>query len=45
MFWATCDESDTANSDDDMIYGNGDYVELDGVDQQYSWLVYVVAER
>jgi hypothetical protein len=45
VFWATCDESDTADSDDDMIYGNGDYVELDTVDQQYSWLVYVVAEK
>ena len=45
VFWATCDESDTANSDDDMIYGDGDYVELDSVDQQYSWLVYVVAEK
>jgi SAM-dependent methyltransferase len=45
VFWATVDESDTAGSDDDMIYGNGDYVELDHVDQQYSWLVYVVGER
>jgi len=45
VFWATVDESDTANSDDDMIYGDGDYVELENVDQQYSWLVYVVGER
>lgn len=45
VFWATVDESDTANTDDDMIYGDGDYVELENVDQQYSWLVYVVGER
>ncbi len=45
VFWATVDEEDTAGSDDDMIYGDGDYVELENVDQQYSWLVYVVGER
>ena len=45
VFWATCDESDAADSADDMIYGNGDYVELESVDQQYSWLVYVVGEK
>jgi len=45
VFWATVDEEDTANSDAEMIYGDGDYVELDSVDQQYSWLVYVVGER
>jgi hypothetical protein len=45
VFWATVDEDDTAGSADDMIYGNGDYVELDHADQQYSWLVYVVGEK
>ena len=45
VFWATVDEDDTAGSSDDMIYGDGDYVELDAVDQQYSWLVYVVGEK
>jgi hypothetical protein len=45
VFWATVDESDTANSDAEMIYGDGDYVELENVDQQYSWLVYVVGEK
>ena len=45
VFWATVDEEDTAGSEDDMVYGDGDYVELENVDQQYSWLVYVVGER
>lgn len=45
VFWATVDEDDTAGSDDDMVYGDGDYVELDSADQQYSWLVYVVGEK
>ena len=45
VFWATVDEDDTAGHDDAMVYGNGDYVELDSVDQQYSWLVYVVGEK
>lgn len=45
VFWATVDEDDTAASDDDMIYGDGDYVELESAEQQYSWLVYVVGEK
>ena len=45
VFWATVDEDDTAGSDDDMVYGDGDYVELESADQQYSWLVYVVGEK
>jgi hypothetical protein len=45
VFWATVDEEDTAGREDARIYGDGDYVELDGVDQQYSWLVYVVGQK
>ncbi|MEW6268651.1 MAG: class I SAM-dependent methyltransferase [Thermodesulfobacteriota bacterium] len=44
VFWAALDE-DEANADDDMVYGNGDYVEVSEAEQQYSWLVYVVGEK
>lgn len=44
VFWATLDE-DEANADDDMVYGDGDYVELTEAEQQYSWLVYVAGEK
>ena len=39
------DEIDDDDDDDDMLEGTGEYEEVEEVEQQDSWLVYVVAQR
>jgi hypothetical protein len=39
------DDDDDDDDDDRMLHGTGEYEEIEEVEQQDSWLVYVVAER
>ena len=44
VFWELV-EDDDGDDDDAMLEGTGEYEEMTEVEQQHSWLVYVVAER
>lgn len=48
VYWEKVEEEpeDDENDDEDrMLHGTGEYEEIEEVEQQDSWLVYVVAER
>ena len=53
VYWEKCEEPDDEDEDDEdedededrMLHGTGEYEEIEEVEQQDSWLVYVVAER
>lgn len=48
VYWEKVEEQDEDEDDDDedrMLAGTGEYEEIEEVEQQDSWLVYVVAER
>jgi len=48
VFWEKVEEDDDDDDDDDddvMLEGTGEYEEVTEVEQQESWLVYIVAEK
>jgi hypothetical protein len=46
VYWEKVEEQDEDDEDEDrMLAGTGEYEEIEEVEQQDSWLVYVVAER
>lgn len=45
VYWELVEEPDEEDDEDDMLAGTGEYEEVEEVEQQDSWLVYVVAEK
>ncbi|EDM76749.1 hypothetical protein PPSIR1_33881 [Plesiocystis pacifica SIR-1] len=47
VYWEKVEEEDEDDDDDDdgMLEGTGEYEEVEVVEQQDSWLVYIVAEK